>query len=298
MSTDRQQSPLSEANLSKDQNHFPSIIQSGYAYPVRVLSPAQAEDCRRKLEEYERRLCCNTIHTRCLSGDDRFKIHLLLPWAWNLVHHPTLIQIARSCLQTEDIWCWSTDVNTKEPGSKSHYTWHQDSTYAGMDPPSAAITVWLALTESSNESGCVKCIPLSHRLGQLPHREGRGGTDNALALQQEIDLTAVGLDPNAAEAMVLRPGEASVHSFLTVHASEPNSSHDRRIGIAIRYVSAHCTKAGKERETASLVSGNGYGLFQQEQEPKVAMGENERRAHRLAMNREKANYLPHGREYT
>jgi hypothetical protein len=94
-----------------------------------------------------------------------------------------------------------------------------------------------------------------------------------------------------AEPMILRPGQASVRSFLTVHSSEPNTSSHRRIGIAIRYVAAQFQKAGSVKETATLVSGNGFGLFQKEMAPVVAMGPDEKRAHALALEREKTNYL-------
>lgn len=293
-------------------------IQQGFAYPVEVFSPTEANELYKKLQQYEASLCPNTNQKKLLSGDDRFKIHLLLPWAWEIVYHPVLVDLACTCLGTDDVWCWSTDLNIKEPKSDTIYTWHQDSTYSGIDPPNAAITVWLALTPSTVESGCVRCIPNSHLHGQYPHVEGQGGKGNVLAMKQEIQSFSSSVNenlvgPDQAEAMVLRPGQASVHSFLTIHSSDPNTTtNSRRIGLAIRYVSAQCTKKKQQqqgtstaanvnvkvlKETATLVSGNGCNLFDEEPKPVTACGEKERLAHSAALQREKHNYLPEGHCY-
>jgi len=276
-------------------------VRQGYAFPVQVVTEREAATLLERLEEYESTVFSAASHARAttssnnqkaLSGDDRFDIHLLLPWAWRLVHHPALVELARASLRTEDVWCWSTDLNIKEPKSDALYTWHQDSTYAGNDPPDGAVTVWLASTPSTAESGCVKCIPNSHLSGQIPHDEGRGGTNNVLAMQQQVRHFPPGLGPDQSEAIVLRPGQASVHSFLAIHSSEPNTSANRRIGLAIRYVSARCTRPNsKAKETATLVSGVGNDLFDPEPEPRVAMGDRERAAHRVALERQKQNYF-------
>jgi chlorinating enzyme len=267
--------------------------------------------------------------TRRLSGDGRFKIHLLLPWAWELVHHPVLVRAARECLGTDDVWCWSTDVNAKEPLASAqpggaaatlpYCAWHQDAAFAKMDPPSGALTAWVALTPSDIESGCLYCVPGSHRSGDVPHAVGIGGEANVLAHRQEVqtrseqlplpDARTVNLRleggaeqpaPGAAQPMALEAGQASLHGFLTVHASPPNRSRDRRrVGLAIRYVSAHCRrKPGcSARERATLVSGDGRGLFEPEAGPRVALGEDERRAHAASLELERRNYLPDGQSY-
>jgi non-heme Fe2+,alpha-ketoglutarate-dependent halogenase len=271
-----------------------NCMNQGFAAPIRVLSPSEAQHCLLSLQEYEEQ-CGGS-----LRGDNRFKIHVLLPWAWDLVHHPVIVELACACLRTRDVWCWSTDLNMKEPASSTHYTWHQDSTYAGLSPPGQAVTIWLALTPSRRESGCLRCIPRSHQRGQLPHVEGQGDTDNALSLQQEItNLEQThDLDPDTAQEMVLEPGQASVHSFLTVHSSSGNTTNCRRIGLAMRFVSANATKAGKVQESATLVSGEGHNLFQPEMRPMRAMGSAEQAKHAAAMSLERTNYMPDGRMYS
>jgi ectoine hydroxylase-related dioxygenase (phytanoyl-CoA dioxygenase family) len=312
----------------------------GFVSPLAVLTAEAASRCYQQFLEYERTVLSlprqssaspttptdndRRIPESALSGDDRFKTHLLLPWAWDLVHHPALVNAVKECLGTQDLWCWSTDLNIKEPSSDSLYAWHQDAAYAKMDPSSDALTAWVAVTPSTVELGCLHCVAGSHLMGELPHAVGRGGTANVLAYRQEVEM---GLNlPNirdvnndqgegnatgrtfpltsselAAEPMELEAGQASLHSFLTVHSSPPNRSPShRRVGLAIRYVSSRCRrKPGcTARERATLVSGDGRGLFEPESEPRVAMGDEERRAHAASLELERRNYLPEGQSYS
>jgi ectoine hydroxylase-related dioxygenase (phytanoyl-CoA dioxygenase family) len=161
-------------------------------------------------------------------------------------------------------------------------------------------------------SGCLRRIPSSHVLGQLPHVEGQEeATDNALALQQEIvnPDNIPNMDPQNAQAMVLEQGEASVHSFWTVHSSFTNATSHRRIGLAMCFVSAHASKAGNVQECATLVSGSGSSsegessescnaIFQPEVRTVETMGVAEQAAHAASMALERANYLPQGETFS
>lgn len=189
-----------------------ACLRNGFAFPVRVLSEADASEALDNLEDY------TTSCGGTLTGDARFKLHLLLPWAWKIVHHPTMVGLAKASLGTDDVWCWSSDINAKEPGTMTHYTWHQDATYAGISPPSAAVTVWLCLSESTELSGAVKCIPQSHST-QVRHVENKGGQENALAMGQEVATFPDGCDPSAAVTMV------SIHSILSCQHRELSRLH-------------------------------------------------------------------------
>jgi non-haem Fe2+, alpha-ketoglutarate-dependent halogenase len=273
----------------------------GYVSPLTLWTPEEASRNYERLLQYEAALGCSSESRRCLSGDDRFKIHLLLPWAWDLVHHPLIIRAVQECLQTPDVWCWSTDLNIKEPRSNALYTWHQDAAFAKMEPSSGALTVWVALTRSDVASGCLYCIPDTHTK-ELSHALGRGGDGNVLAFQQEVDAwpEKLRMDPMShAVPLELEPGQASIHSFLAVHASLPNTSPHRRVGLAIRYVSAHCRRKDGclVKEMATLVSGNGHGLFELESKPLVALGVQERQNHARSLELERWNYLPSGQTY-
>src|SRR3546814_13996141 len=78
----------------------------------------------------------------------------------------------------------------------------------------------------------MKVIPGSQRWNQIEHRDTLA-KENLLTRGQEL---AVAVDEKEAVPMPLQPGEISLHHVLAAHASEPNRSDERRIGIAIRYV--------------------------------------------------------------
>ena len=74
------------------------------------------------------------------------------------------------------------------------------------------VTAWVALTPSTEESGCLSFLPGTHH-SQLPHTE----TDdqlNILALQQEVDM---GLVDKLGESAVLCPlGHGGCNTYFAV----------------------------------------------------------------------------------
>ena len=53
----------------------------------------------------------------------------------------------------------------------------------------------------------------------------------------------------------LQPGEASLHRGWVAHASHPNKSDDRRIGLSLQYLTPRMKQKFSERETAQPVRG-------------------------------------------
>lgn len=135
----------------------------GIVKHVTVIDPVMATTLYAQLQKYEEYLG-GEGH---LQGSARFKTHLILPWVWDLVHHPVIVDHVCALLGTENILCWSTDFFIKEPGDGKYTSWHQDSTYVGLDPPDV-LTVWLALTPSNGTNGALKFIPGSHQTQVMP----------------------------------------------------------------------------------------------------------------------------------
>ena len=60
----------------------------------------------------------------------------------------------------------------------------------------------------------------------------------------------------------LRPGEASFHHGWTLHASMPNNSDDRRIGLNAQFLATHVRQTKHDLDTAMLVRGvDTFGNF-------------------------------------
>jgi hypothetical protein len=230
--------------------------EQGFLFPLPALSESETRTLRAKLEELELR------HGGRLGAHVNRKPHLLLTWLNDLIRDARILDSVEAILGP-NILCWGSGFFTKNANDPARVTWHQDSTYWGLSKPDI-VTAWVALTPSTAENGCMRVVPGTHTLQQLPHRD-TFAADNLLSRGQEI---AVDVDDAKAVDVVLAPGEMSLHHVLLVHGSEPNRSSDRRIGFAIRYLATDVEQLTGIRDSATLVRGKDeYGHFLLEPAP-------------------------------
>ena len=230
--------------------------REGYLAPVRVMSASAAHGYRTALEAHEAKT------GQPLQGNWRHKTHLLFTWADELVHHPAILDAVEDVIGP-DILCWTTNFFIKEANSPGFVSWHQDSTYWGLEPDDV-ITAWIAFTEVTPENGYMQVIPGSHKIDQLPHVD-TFHKDNLLSRGQEI---AVEVDKSKAAGLALHAGEMSLHHIKLVHGSDANRTGDRRIGLAIRYIPT-TVRQTKVRDAAMLVRGtDAHHHFDYEPRPK------------------------------
>ena len=250
---------------------------NGFLCPVSAIGAGEAGSLLQQLEQFERRAGATLGK---LTGQYRAKTHLLFPWLYALCKHPAVLAPVQAFLGPDllvyHVTCW-----LKEPGDSSFVSWHQDGTYFHLDPPEHT-TAWVALTDSTMESGCVQVLPGSHKLGQLDHGT-RPSTDNLLSNGQHILRD---LDKSSAKPLVLKVGQLSLHDTLLVHSSGPNQSAYRRVGIGISYIPTRVRFKGDHRVTATLACGNdAFGHFDAEPAPIGEADEAARSFHRLACER-------------
>jgi hypothetical protein len=231
--------------------------EQGYYAPVRAIEAGEAGELRRRLEAHE------AAHAK-LAGPLRHKPHLLFTWLDELIRHPGILDAVEGVVGP-NILCWSTSFFIKEPRDPGYVSWHQDSTYWGLEPPDI-VTAWVALSESTLENGAMRVIPGTHLLDQVPHRD-TFAAHNLLTRGQEI---AIEVDASTAVALPLAPGEMSLHHVRLVHGSEANPSAKRRIGFAIRYLPTYVRQVVGLNDTASLVRGvDTFHNFAPEQRPEA-----------------------------
>src|SRR5262249_31655572 len=183
----------------------------------------------------------------------------------DLVRHPRILDAVED-LYGPDILCWTTNFFIKEKADPAFVSWHQDSTYWGLSQPDV-VTAWVAFTLANAGNGAMEVIPGSHKLDQIPHRD-TFAKHNLLTRGQEI---AVEVDQSKAVRLDLEPGEISLHHVRLVHGSPPNTSDERRIGFAIRYIPTYVRQLFGD-DSASLVRGEDrYRYFELEPRPKQDM---------------------------
>jgi non-heme Fe2+,alpha-ketoglutarate-dependent halogenase len=237
-----------------DRNAVEQFARDGVLFPVNALAPEEAADAFEKLERLE------TQRAGRLPPASNAKPHLLIPWLWDIVHDPRIVDPVEDLLGP-DILCFATSFIIKNARDERYVAWHQDATYWGLSAPKA-VTAWVAFTPSNSENGCVRYMPGSHH-EPLAHDNTRD-PNNLLGRRERL----VGdVDESRAVSAVLAPGEMSLHDVLIVHGSEPNRSPSRRVGFSIRYIPSRLRNVGSDRNCATWVRGRDFGTFDLEQRP-------------------------------
>ena len=241
-----QQLVLDQADITR------TYMQDGFVVPIDVLSQHEARILRTDLEDAEAELANDVEKLALLKAyPDR-----LLPSFDALTRNETLISAASAVLGP-DLMVWSAGLFIKEANSPKIVSWHQDLTYWGLDDI-AETTCWVALSKAHETSGCMKFVPGSHKTKIVPHIDTYA-EDNLLSRGQEI---AVEVNEKDAVVAALDAGQASMHHGLLFHGSGPNTTDDRRIGSAIRYIKPSMKQATGDRPLVSLVRGqDNFGNF-------------------------------------
>lgn len=259
-----------------DDEALSSYRRDGFYFPLRAMSAEEAKSYRQRLEAYEG-ATGEPIHSNY-----RHKVHLLFTWANELVHHPRILDAVEDVLGP-NLLCWTTNFFIKEPNTSDFVSWHQDATYWGLSSDEV-VTAWVALSDAPVESGAMKFWPGSHRMDQIDHRD-TFDEHNLLSRGQEI---SVEVPADEGVLVPLKAGEFSLHHVKLVHGSEPNTTDDRRIGLAIRYIPTHVRQL-KTDDSAMLVrGGDEHGNFAQEPEPQADLDAGALAAHEDAVKRQLA----------
>ena len=244
--------------LSADQ--IKRYHDTGLMFPQRVMTTDEATNYLAQLESYE----SNTGGP--VNGKWRYKSHLVFPWFDQLMRHPAILDLVRSLLGN-DLMVWTTHIYPKEPGDGRFISWHQDSAHWGLDS-NQVLSVWVALTDATRENGCMRMLPGSHHNGQVEHQDTRD-SNNILTRGQTISN---GIEEDRSVWIELKAGEVSVHHVDMFHASTPNQSNQRRVGVAIRYITPSARQTRIDEDYATLVSGEDrFGHFKEEIAPITTM---------------------------
>lgn len=227
--------------------------ERGFISPIDVLTQAEAQALRQDFEQAEAELKDDTERLALLKAyPDR-----LLPAFDAVIRHPSLIAAAQVALGP-DLMVWSGAMFIKEALSPKIVSWHQDLTYWGLDDAQET-TLWLALSEASVASGCMQFVPGSHTSQIVPHKD-TFADNNLLSRGQEI---AVDVAEEDAVPAALKAGQASMHHGHLFHASGPNTTDDRRIGMAIRYIKPAMQQQNGTKSLVALAAGHdAFGHFE------------------------------------
>jgi len=226
--------------------------KDGYYFPIQAITGEQALDYRAQLEAAERLVQGDPAKKKLMQ----LQPAAVLDFADEIARMPSIVNPVTEILG-DNVLLWNATFFIKEPQSSSFISWHQDLKYWGMDD-SHEVTAWLALSDVTTATGCMKFVPGSHTLDMVDHVD-TFEEDNLLSRGQEI---AVDVNEDDATHVQLKPGEMSLHHGKLFHGSSPNTTDDRRIGLALRYISTAMQQTSDLKPYAKLVAGeDNYGNF-------------------------------------
>ena len=257
----------------------------GFVCPVDVMSGEEAIGYRHRLEAAE------ATYPEMLNPTNRNNAHIAFTFLDEIIHHPAVLDAVEDIIGP-DILCWGTVLFIKEPESEAYVSWHQDLTYTPIKPHDG-VSIWLALSPSNRETGCMRMLPGTHRDGIRTHQD-TFGEHNVLTRGQNIDA----IDPDNAVDLVLEPGQMSLHHGRTIHGSAPNLGNERRIGVVVQqFIPPHVRETHGEGYALTVRGTDNHGHFRPWQRPTEDMSP-ESAAARDKINEHWANFLYAGAEQT
>jgi non-heme Fe2+,alpha-ketoglutarate-dependent halogenase len=211
-------------------------------------------------------------HTSRLAGYDR---HLDIDFFSQHIMRKEIVDKVEGILGP-DIVCWRSEMFPKYPGDEGT-DWHQADTFAHasgepqivwpMDSRfGGSLTVWTAVTEATEETGCLRFMPGTHEemfydesLGMEYQPENvnavdKGGVKRGFFgydyrnLQKDPDFVP---DESRAVSIPMSAGQFVIFWSTLMHASLPNISKSKtRLGFTARYVPA-CVKVYPDTKTVN-----------------------------------------------
>jgi len=258
--------------------------RNGFLHPFPLLDEAERQGCLDGVARYEA-----WLGDRINAADDlgcRTMPYIILPWAARLAQDPRILDIVEDLIGP-DILVWTSTFFIKEARSPTIAAWHQDATYFGLEPMEMT-TAWIALSEASEEAGCMEMLPWGGQWRQMRHETHV--VENSVNRAEQMIVE--GMDETGAVKMPLKAGEFSLHHGMAIHRSAPNQSGHRRIGLGLNFMPTHTKPTGSIPTAAMLVRGEDkYGHFELVAPPKAELDEENIAAHERAVTAYRDNYL-------
>ena len=119
--------------------------RDGFVSPIRIMTEDNAYSLRKKMEEIE------AAQGKPIHGTQKTKCSLLFPLLYDVFTSGIVLDVVEDLIGP-DILKYQCGIWIKEPEAGSYVSWHQDSTYYGMDTLEL-VSGWLALSPATIETG-------------------------------------------------------------------------------------------------------------------------------------------------
>lgn len=227
--------------LDNSPRHYQKqYAEEGYAVFRRVLNEKSLNGINQHLEWLRRQpphTATANLYAAPIECD---------PFWLKLVSNEKLLDIAELFVGS-DIVLFGANYVVKWAGDAMPVLWHQDAPNWRLSPLEA-VTLWLAIDDSTPANGCLRVIPKSHRM-ELHALQPADHTPNIFGWQTDSSL----VEEEKAVDVILQAGDVSVHHPKLIHGSGANRSNHRRAGMSIRYIPAHVRIADNTAHNRALL---------------------------------------------
>jgi ectoine hydroxylase-related dioxygenase (phytanoyl-CoA dioxygenase family) len=150
----------------------------------------------------------------------------------DVAFHPRILDVVENLIGP-DIQIHHTKLNLKPPSSpEARFEWHQDYPFfphTNYD----LLAVLVHLDEATEENGCLRLIPGSHRLGPRLHRFAKDG-----AFSSQLEDRSVVADESRVVHVPCPAGSVELHHCNMLHSSTANRGVAPRSALIIQYRAA------------------------------------------------------------
>ena len=245
----------------------------GFLAGLDVFSIEQCENFRTRTEEFERH------HAADAAWALDIKSNLLFDWVYELSTFPLLLDIV-SDLIGPDVLLTNSIFRIKEPSSSTHYGWHQDAARIEVDP--AFVIVYISISDSTTENGCLRVVPGSNQ--QIEPFHLTGYAERQVARVNKVD------ESNAVD-MVLYQGQVGIFDCNTIHGSGPNNSNHRRFALVNDYTPAAAQQSIGTGSGQLVRGSNSKNLWGEEPKPQGSFTQDNIIGRRMILNSYPENVL-------
>ncbi len=219
---------ISRLRFALSDTEVEAYHRDGVVGPYALLSPAEMQAARAEIDR--------DILEPAVDDDEDLHYHdrhLDSGTVCKICRRPELIDRVASLLGP-DLMIWRSNFQVKQPaaeavGDAEQYTkvpWHQDGAYFPLQPL-VLVSAWIAITEATEQNGCLQVVAGSHTQ-TFDHDHDTERYEFMRSIPEDA------FDQDAVRPLVLRPGEFVLFNENTVHASGPNRTSQRRVGLTPR----------------------------------------------------------------
>jgi ectoine hydroxylase-related dioxygenase (phytanoyl-CoA dioxygenase family) len=158
-----------------------------------------------------------------------------IPEFADFIRHSPAAALAGSLMGATEVQIFHDHVLVKEPGTPKPTPWHQDMPYYCVDGMQTA-SYWIPLDPVS-EYNTLRLVLGSHLWPRLLRPKKWAGGEDFYANDTEfMDLPDVEDGSFHILAPAMRPGDAIVFNYRTVHSARGNTGPNRRRAFSARFI--------------------------------------------------------------